>query len=297
MPPLSSRCPICRTINWRKDLTAGRILGLPPIYSVLLCKSCGQRRLEPKLTMDELKALYSDAYFNSAQAIHSPKRVMQAQSDDYIATVAPGRQAEFARTIQRLKHLHPGARTFLDVGAATGDMVKIARDHGLRAEGIEFSHFAVRKAKELHSIDLQQVALEELHKDGYYDLIHLNHVFEHFNDPVAELHHLHRLLKPQGLLYIEIPYQFHFVEKLLFSIQAESSRFTLHSLHHPYFYTPRTIQRLLYDHGFEVISQSVFDPKRYVSSTLQKKIKETIWLILSLMSIGNYIDIVARRRR
>jgi SAM-dependent methyltransferase len=289
------KCPVCEASGWVEDRIAGQMLGLPGLYKVLLCKTCAQRRLDPQLMGDELKALYSDAYFNSAQAVQSLEVTVKMASSDYITEIAPSRRAQFRRTIQKLKRLHAGSKTFLDVGAATGDMVKIALDHGLTADGIELSDFAVKMAKELYSIDLQQNVIGELDRTGYYDLIHLNHVFEHFNDPATELGHLHRLLKRGGVLFIEVPYQFSLLEKLLFKLRGGQADFNLYSLHHPYFYTPATIERLLRRHDFEVIECSVFDPERYPSDTFVKKVKLNLWRLLSLLSIGGYIMLVARR--
>lgn len=296
MPLLTQNCPICNTCNWEIDQLAGQMLGLPSAYNVFFCKTCGQRRLSPQLSEGELKTLYSDVYFNSAQATLSPEQPLKVSSNDYISTVAPGRHSKFLHCILKLKQLHPDAATFLDVGAATGDMVKIALDQGLIADGIEFSDFAVRKAKELYSIDLQQTSIADLDNAGYYDLIHLNHVFEHFNDPVTDLGHLNRLLKPGGGLYIEIPFQFHPVEKLLFKLKGKRSEFSLHSLHHPYFYTPNTIRKLLQENGFEIVICSVFDPARYPTSTFITKAKLALWWLLSVVSIGNYIEVFARRK-
>lgn len=289
-------CHICGSNTWVKDSLAGKILGLPMSYNVFACMACGQRHIRPQLTGDELRALYADAYFNSTHAAQAPLQGMKITSSDYISEVAPSRHSQFERTIQRLKQLRAGAVTFLDVGAATGDMVKIALDHGLTAEGIEFSDFAIKKAKELYAIELQQVPIAELDKADYYDLIHLNHVFEHFNEPLLELGHLKRLLKRGGVLYIEVPYQFHWLEKRLYKLRASSTNFTVESLHHPYFYTPKTILRLLRNNDFEIISFTVFDSARYPQDTYIGKLKKYLWTLLSLVSIGNYIQVYARKK-
>lgn len=292
----SHYCPVCKSNNWRLDQFAGQIIGLPPEYDIFLCKNCGLRRLNPQLSENELASLYSDGYFNSANAGLTSESISMSSSD-YISQVAPSRYAQFCRTIQSIKHQHPNAVNFLDVGAATGDMVKIALEQGLEADGIELSSFAVLKAKELYAIDLQQIRLAELPKTGYYDFIHLNHVFEHFNNPRIELYHLHRLLKREGGLFIEIPYQFHNLEKLLFKLKGCTAKFSVESLHHPYFYTPKTLRRILHEYGFEVIECSVFDPKRYPAGRFSEKIKKALWWCLSLCSIGNYVVIFARKRK
>jgi SAM-dependent methyltransferase len=153
----------------------------------------------------------------------------------------------------------------------------------------------VEQAKAAYGIHLEQAALEDIRKDDSYDIIHLNHVFEHFINPVAELGHIHRLLKRGGMLYMEIPYQFHALEKAMFMMRRSRPTFGLQSLHHPYFYTPSTIQRLLAAGGFDVLSVSVFCPARYPARTLLEHGKKVAWRLLSGMRIGNHIEILAER--
>lgn len=287
-------CPVCACNAWSPDLIAGRILGLPARYRVLSCSSCGQRRLDPQLSEGELRELYSGAYFNSALA--NTQSEIGRPSADYVSEVVPERFGKFERTVRSLKRLNPLAKTLLDVGAATGDFVRIARDEGFEADGIELSEAAIEMAKDRHAIQLERLALVALQKDGFYDCIHINHVFEHFGEPVKELRHIHRLLANEGLLYIEVPYQFNFVEKWMFRLRQKEGEFTLHSLHHPFFYTPRSIVRLLSENGFEVIEASVFDSARYEALSSRAKIKKLLWRILAKISVGNYVEIYARRK-
>ncbi len=158
-----------------------------------------------------------------------------------------------------------------------------------------FPNSQCEKAYDDHGVKLDRIGLAEITNDRVYDCIHLNHVFEHFNDPRAELTQIQRLLNPGGLLYIEVPYQFQLVEKLMFKVRREPSQFTLHSLHHPFFYTPATIARLLTEHGFDILRITCFDPDRYRAARLYGTFKKALWRVLARASIGNYIELYARR--
>lgn len=291
----SINCPACQNTFWHPDRMATQMISLPAKYHVLKCGDCGQRRLEPQLSEVELKEMYSDAYFSSHESFSGSLSDVNPSNSDYISQVVTTRYDKFLRTIARLKLIHPYVETILDVGAATGDFVKLAKDSGLNADGIEFSAYAIKVAYEKFGVELEQLSLAEVTKDNYYDAIHLHHVFEHFNEPQIELQHITRLLKPNGLLYIEIPYQFNLIERLLFIFKKKVYPFTIHSIHHPFFYNPHSIKRFLQNHHFEILKISVFDHDSYVVSTWQEKLKKLFWQFLSFIKTGMNIEVIARK--
>ena len=69
------------------------------------------------------------------------------------------------------------------------------------------------------------------------------HVFEHVRRPLETLRHMHGLLKPGGVLFIEVPNTSDlnmFYDLLLFE--------------HLYHFTPETLAWLLSREGFEVVA-------------------------------------------
>ena len=289
----SDQCPVCGGASWNPDVQADRILGLVEPYRVEVCSGCGLGRLFPQLSLEDLKSVYDGSYFNSSCSV-SADVVWQPPELDYATQVVPERLAKFSKTLQDLCQLAPKASTLLDVGAATGDMVKLARDSGLVADGLEFSEFASRQAFERYGIELMNVPLSQLQQSSVYDIIHLNHVFEHFNEPRFELEQLHRLLKPGGLLYIEVPLQFHLLERIRFWLNPTDQTISVHSLHHPFFYTTSTLHQLLNDTGFKVLRMRVFDNTRYPSHSMVHRTKRLLWRLFSVFKIGNFIEIIAQ---
>jgi SAM-dependent methyltransferase len=269
-------CVICGSNNWEVDRIASSILALPKIFSVACCLDCGQRWLNPKLTDEEIAEIYSQGYFNSPGIISSSHDGIELPPD-YIKVVE-GRHKKFHECLSMLKTKFPNAKNFLDVGAAAGDMVYVARKNGLKADGVEFSEFAIQQAAERFNIRLEHKSLSEI-ADSSYDLIHLNHVFEHFNNPRYEVGNLHRILRQGGGLYIEIPFQFHAIERLKYFLNIDRQPFSLHSIHHPFFYKPKTIKRILVEGGFNIESFSLFSKSRYRNKTFKSKLKNFLWRV------------------
>lgn len=55
---------------------------------------------------------------------------------------------------------------------------------------------------QVHDLDVLPYPFESSSADE----IHLYHVLEHLHDPVKKIEEMHRILKPQGVLYIRVPH-------------------------------------------------------------------------------------------
>ena len=85
--------------------------------------------------------------------------------------------------------------------------------------------------------------------DHHFDVVSLWHVFEHLPNPEEILREIARILKPHGLLVIEVPN--------LSSWQFKISRGTwihLDSPRHFFHYSPYNLNKILGSHGFHVRS-------------------------------------------
>ncbi len=57
-----------------------------------------------------------------------------------------------------------------------------------------------------HGLNVMRKTLEDAHyPDDYFDVITLNHVFEHVPNPSETMKELKRILKPGGILIIAVP--------------------------------------------------------------------------------------------
>ena len=290
---VDNKCFICKNNSWTRDKNSEKIIGLVSPYRIYKCKKCKVCKINPYISEDELLKLYSFEYFNKSSDV-SIGDITTDQKYSYKEALEL-RLSKFKYTINILKRNFPKSRKFLDIGAAFGDMTSIAIDNGLDAQGIELSAYCREKALKEKNIKLLDLELKSLQSSSY-DLIHLNHVFEHFVDPSKELNQIKRVLKNNGGLYIEVPFQFNFVERLK-SILKKRNNFGLHSIHHPFFYSPKNISKLLKEFNFEIVSISIFNKNRYPNSNLKEKIKCFLWYLLSKINCGNYVEIISKNKK
>jgi SAM-dependent methyltransferase len=134
---------------------------------------------------DFLKRLHGDIYPETPTAVHT----------QITGQVLP--------EVLRLHPQAPGAKV-LDVGCGQGLALELFRDAGLDAVGITLGPDAeVCRSKGLNAVEMDFAFLD--FPDASFDLVWCRHAIEHSIFPFFTLFELHRVLKPGGALYLEVP--------------------------------------------------------------------------------------------
>lgn len=102
--------------------------------------------------------------------------------------------------------------------------------------------------------------------DGYFDLVTMIDMFYYMDDPRPELQEVGRVLRPNGLVAIEIPGQAYTLARsrglLCFLLEGQWTRLSTNSAY-LYWYSPKGLEKLLNILGFQIIDWQVIEsPER-----------------------------------
>ena len=170
---------------------------------------------------------------------------------------APG--GTYDDILDRLRrHLGGEQGRVRDFGAGWGQFTLAASQAGWDVVGIEPTPGRALYARESLDLDVRTTTLTpDLFPDGHFDAVVSLQVFEHLDDPAAELEHIARVLRPGGILAIEVPS----IASPLVRLLGGSHRHF--NPDHFWFFSPETLKRFVGDHGFTV--RECYAPTRRLS--------------------------------
>jgi SAM-dependent methyltransferase len=128
-------------------------------------------------------------------------------ADDYFEHHDLGRkEASSQQRLADAERLLPGKGRLLDIGAGRGELLREALHQGWEAVGVEpsprFAEYAARySGAEVKPLKLKQCDFY----DASFDVVILAAVLEHLYDPVEVVQEIVRILKPGGLLFLDVP--------------------------------------------------------------------------------------------
>jgi 2-polyprenyl-3-methyl-5-hydroxy-6-metoxy-1,4-benzoquinol methylase len=197
------------------------------------------------------------------EAIH--QGYAEAVDETYVSQ-AEGRLHAFRRIARQISRLKPPAGgRLLDVGAAAGFFLAAAREQGWKVEGIELSSWLSAWAKEKLDLTIHTAPLASgQFPPGHFDVVTLFDVLEHVEDPKTTVRTVREILKDDGLFVLSYPDWGSIFARLL------KRRWWFLLSVHLYYFTRRTIRRLLEENGFEVIRMQRLYPSLQIGYLFER---------------------------
>lgn len=198
------------------------------VDQLVRCKDCGLQYLNPRLRQDLILEGYS------------------AGTDEKFVSQATARERTFGKCLDLVEKYVPTKGRLLDIGAAGGSFLCVAKRRGWQISGCEPNRWLCGWASTHYGIEIQPGTVFDLRESNHqsFDAITLWDVLEHTPDPKAVLTECQRLLKTNGLLVVNYPDIGSWISRLM----GRKWVFLL-SVHLYYFNRP-TIRKMLESTGF-----------------------------------------------
>jgi SAM-dependent methyltransferase len=231
---LDSVCPLCSSRQPRTVLSEQQ-------RSLKHCQACNVWWLEP-IPGDEELANYFEA--------NGPTEDSAAA-----ARFELNRHAVLSSIATRLKEIATGGR-ILDVGCATGYFLSTFFGGHKRWEthGIEISPQSADRATN-RGIRMQVGSLKSCaYPDSYFDVVTILDTFYYFTAPQQAIRQIERILKPGGIVAIEVPLAAPRLWRTTTRVGRVLTRTSRPRLQtdHVFFYTPMALARIIGSFGLEV---------------------------------------------
>jgi SAM-dependent methyltransferase len=165
-------------------------------FAFVRCSNCGLIYLSPRPSESQITQYYASDY----------QPYMLAIEDD------PSCLNRILRYYDQYKRCNavtskvkkPGK--ILDIGCSTGIFLQGMLKRGWETFGVEPSEYAASYATKRFGLNVKQCVLEEANfPSSFFDVITMWDVLEHLYNPKHTLNEINRILKPGGLLLINIP--------------------------------------------------------------------------------------------
>jgi SAM-dependent methyltransferase len=222
-------CPLCDACDTADErVVDGHRLGR--------CRRCGFVFANPQLPADDLEKIYDNVHTDHLIALYS-------------RIASPSVLERYRDKLDLLEGYLPGKGRLLDFGCAAGYFLELAASRGWDSHGSDVGAWAATAAARRGVKNLRVGHLRELEfPAGYFDVVYAAQIFEHLPRPLDDLREIRRILRPGGLLYIDVPnYQ-------TIPILTGRDDFMLNAPpQHLNYFTPTTLATLFSSGGFSSI--------------------------------------------
>ncbi len=248
---LSVRCNLCGGSRYHlvhKELLKGRPPASKPPQKrytisesalekpdkIVCCMTCGLVYAVPKAPIQEITRDY-----------------VEMEDPEYLAE-EKGRRRQSGVILSRITKYKKRGR-LLDVGCGPGFFLDEAKRQGWEVAGVDLSLWAKKYAKEKFGIVVSQGTLAQCaFPERSFDVVVMNDVIEHVEDPQEMLREARRILKNDGVLYLSTPDIDSILSRLL------RAKWWGINKYHLFYFSKKSLERMFARVGFKAARYSSY---------------------------------------
>ena len=263
------KCELCESNDFATILTTRDYISRF-VFRLVRCKQCGLVFVNPRPLVEDLHGFYPPTYYS-----YTEKPSLMEVVDALIRI----------KKLQNLKKMRV-SRRILDIGCGKGLTLEGLRKKGWEVYGTELSEGSAKFARENLRLNVISKDLTDCRFPcEFFDVITLWHVLEHLPHPGSQLVEIHKRLKNDGILVIQVP-DFGSPQQKLF----EEKWFHLDVPRHLYHFEDNSLTKLLDITGYRVVKKKY----AYIPYDLFGVFQSSLNLICKHLNFFN--DIVTCRK-
>lgn len=290
-------CPVCKLLPRR---WAVKRYG-SDTYTIDRCSECGYAFVNPRPSINFLKAHYSRCGHGVSSNLQTSWSVIAAETLDPNSTIDAKRMIGTIRRL--LAGQHKTSQQLLDVGAGYGFFSKEAIINDFKVVAIDFAENERQISRSVSGIDPIPITFEDLELDpSSMAVVLMSQVLEHALDVEAWVSKAWQLLENDGILAIALP-NFGSLQRV---ILRENEPYICPP-DHLNFFTPGALTMLLEKNGFVV--EKIQHVSRVPRSTIKRRVPGIaahlalpLWIlvnttlrIVDFMRLGSIINVYGRK--
>jgi 2-polyprenyl-3-methyl-5-hydroxy-6-metoxy-1,4-benzoquinol methylase len=260
-------CPVCGSTQLVKELNCNDFVASNETFELQRCGQCTFLFTNPRPKSEEISKYYqSDKYIS-----HAGKKTGFGLMYLIYDVV---RNLSIESNLWLIKQYHQNGK-LLDLGCGLGYFLHGAiKDKTFESEGADISQDAIDYVHKTFGYLVKNEAELNDIKENAYDIITQWHVLEHVHDLNDRMKLLHKILKPNGTMFIAVPNSNSWDAKFYQSFWDGYD-----VPRHLYHFNQRSFKLLMQKHGFKIVkTQALLFDAPYISmrSEIHKKANFTM---------------------
>jgi 2-polyprenyl-3-methyl-5-hydroxy-6-metoxy-1,4-benzoquinol methylase len=132
----------------------------------------------------------------------------------------------------------------LEIGVGGGSLLNFLKNKDFKVEGCDLSEAICKSVREKYAVKMHHCPVNAIAENSRYDVIVMNHILEHVEDPLSILNDVRKRIEDIGVLHIAVP-----------NVTCWEANFSSWNSYEPYhliYFSSRTLIQMVEKAGFWV---------------------------------------------
>ena len=236
----------------------GKVLKKIEKFRIIDCDKCQFIHVMPLPSELELSKLYKRKYYTKVK----PNYIKKYQKEIDYWNLIFDEKLDFLET-----KIKAQTRSIFDIGSGSGYFLLRAKEKGWAVDGVEPNLIAADHSRKIGVPVINDFfGNMNIHTMKKFNAINLFDVLEHIHNPIEVLENCYKLLKPKGIIVIEVPNDYNPLQKIVqntlekeeywLTVLTKSRNYHWASkMDHLNYFNFQSLNRLLKRLGFKIIYQ------------------------------------------